>query len=494
VAESSRDGVPGPANSRGLRHGLAWSGLNNLALRLGSLALGIVLARLLSPEQFGVYAVALTVQAALMTLADLGLSADLIRSENPRLIAPTVATLGLVAGCVMTLVMASSGPTIAALMGSPGAGDVIVVLAFTLILGGAGVVPYAMLMRRFEQKKLFAISVVDFSISTTLTLVLLTGGWGVLALAVGRLVAQSVVLILQFVVAREQPRFGLDRKVVRPVLAFGLPIAAANLLSWTLLNADNVVISSLAGPAALGFYVLAFNISSWPMSALGQVVRSVALPAFSRDKATDGSGLKMATALTWAAALPAGAFLALLSVPLITVVYGDMWLAAAPVLAALGIFGALRAVFDVWVAYLLAHGAARTVFCIQLVWFVALVPATIYGTIWWGIEGAAVAHVVVGLVIILPAYGLALHRTGASVRVLLRSSWQPLAAMVPAGALAFILASQLANPVLALLIGGLAGGGVYAALMYRWVVAQIPPEAESSAPENQLKGTETRNA
>ncbi len=62
---------------------------------MGGLVVGIVLARLLAPEQFGVYAVALTVQSILITVADLGLSADLIRSDEPERIAPTVATLGL---------------------------------------------------------------------------------------------------------------------------------------------------------------------------------------------------------------------------------------------------------------------------------------------------------------------------------------------------------------------------------------------------------------
>ena len=63
--------------------GIAWSGAANLVLRIGSLVVGICLARLLSPEHFGVYGVALIVQTILMSLADLGLSADLIRSDEP---------------------------------------------------------------------------------------------------------------------------------------------------------------------------------------------------------------------------------------------------------------------------------------------------------------------------------------------------------------------------------------------------------------------------
>ena len=470
-----------------VRRGIAWSAMNNLAMRLGTFALGIILARLLSPEEFGVYAVALTVQAVLMTLTDLGLSADIVRSRHPERIAPTVATFALTAGVLMTAGMATSAYAVAALLGSPGAGDVIVVLSFTLFLGGAGVVPYAMLLRRFEQKKLFLISAIDFALGTAVTLTFLFAGWGVMALAIGRVTAQCVTLVLQFVLARVRPRFGINRRVVRPVLAFGLPIAGANLLSWALLNIDTVVISRIAGPVALGFYVLAFNISSWPMSALGQIVRAVALPAFSRTALTRSDpSLSVATALTWAIALPAGAFLALLSGPLITFVYGERWAAAAPVLAALGVFGALRAGFDLFAAYLLARGASRPVLWIQVIWFVLLVPATVLGTMWWGIFGAGLAHVAVAVVVVLPAYLIAAARAGADVRAVLRTSWQPIAAMVPTGVVAYLAASQFSGGW-SLLAGGLSGGAVYAAIMYRWVRRHIPRAAsdgENAPPDS----------
>jgi lipopolysaccharide exporter len=478
-----------PVEPAQVRGALGWSTISTLILRVGTFAVGIVLARILTPEQFGVFAVALTVQAVLITLADLGLSADLIRTGHPERIAPTVATFGLVAGAVMTAGMALSGHAVADLLGSPQAGNVIVVLSFTLLLGGAGLVPYAMLQRRFQQKRLFLISVIDFVFGTTLTLLLLLNGWGVLALAIGRVAAQAVTLILQFVLSGERPRYGLDRRVVRPVLAYGLPIAAANLLSWALLNIDNVVIARISGPVALGFYFLAFNISSWPMTALGQIVRSVALPTFSRTAAgRNDPSLATATALTAAVAVPAGAFLALLSGPLILVVYGDKWAAAAPVLAALGLFGALRAVFDVIVSYLLARGASRAVLRIQVLWFVLLVPATIAATLWWGITGAAWAHLVVSTVIVLPAYLLAAKRAGADVRLVLARGWQPIIAMIPAAVVVLAVAVLLPGDLATLLVGGLAGGLVYAGLIFRWVRGRIPRSpVPAEAPPPTLK-------
>ncbi|MFS0866259.1 oligosaccharide flippase family protein [Microbacterium sp. 179-B 1A2 NHS] len=445
-----------------------WSGLGGITLRLGSFVVGIVLARILAPEQFGVFAIALTVQAILMTVADLGLSADLIRSDDPMRIAPTVATLGLVSGGLLTLATLVWSGQIAELLGSSAAASAIAVLSVSLVLGGVTVVPFAMLQRRFQQRELFVVFAVDFVVSTAVTLSLVGLGFGVLALAIGRVSAQVVSTVLQFVFARVVPRFGVDRTVVRPVLAFGVPIAAANLLSWALLNADNVILARVLGATALGFYVLAFNISNWPMSALASVVRSISLPYFSRAESTTDA-LAVVTALAWALALPAGGVLAVLSDPVISVVYGDKWLPAAPVLAALGVYGALRVVFDVFAGFLYARGLSRPVLWIQVVWLVAIVGAVLAGAQTLGIAGAGWAHAIVAVVVVLPAYLLVLRRAGLQIVPLLRETARPTIAAAAAILVAFGLRMLFAEPVAALLVAG--GGALltYAVLAGPWV-------------------------
>ncbi|MCR2823920.1 oligosaccharide flippase family protein [Microbacterium sp. zg.Y909] len=448
--------------------GAVWSGLGSITLRLSGLAVGIILARILTPEQFGVYAIALTVQAILITVADLGLSADLIRSEDPDRIAPTVASLGLFSGSVLTVAALLASGGLAEVLGSPQAAPAIAVLSFTLVLGGATVVPYAMLQRRFQQRELFLIAGVDFIVSTTITLALVFAGFGVLGLAIGRVAAQVVSAVLQFLLAKVKPRFAIDRSVIRPVLAFGVPIAAANLLSWTVLNADNIILARAAGVTALGYYVLAFNISSWPMSALSQMVRSIALPYFARA-GRDSNALDTVTALAWALALPAGGVLAVLSAPVIGIVYGEKWLPAAPVLAALGVYGSLRVVFDVFAGFLYARGRSRPVLWIQIVWLVVLVVAVYVAVSAWGIIGAAWAHVLVAVVVILPGYLLALRGSGVAVAPLLRAALWPTAAACPAIAAAYILSLLLPSPLGALLIGGSAAVAIYALCAGPWL-------------------------
>lgn len=467
--------------TRTVARAAGWSGISTIVLRLGGLAVGVVIARILTPEQFGVYAVALTVQSILMTVADLGLSAELIRTSDPERRAPTVATLGITIGALLTVGTIITALPVANLLGSADAAPAIAVLAFTLLLGGAGVVPYAYLQRRFQQRELFLIAVVDFVISTTVTLGLIAAGWGVLGLAFGRLAAQTVSTALQFVFAKTRPRFRIDREVVRPVLAFGLPIAGANLLSWALLNVDNVAIARIAGSTALGFYVLAFNISNWPMSALSQMVRSVSLPFFARvdDRAADA--VPRLVGVAWAGALPAGALLAVLSGPVIEFVYGAKWVPAAPVLAALGIFGGLRVVFDIFAGFLYARGKSRPVLWVQIAWFVAIIIGMIAATKAYGIVGAGWVHVLVAVAIILPAYVIGLRSAEVRVTAIFREAWLPTVAAALAAGVAALTASAVDRPLVKLLAGGAAAAVTYVTLVGRWMIVRLQGLRQRSA-------------
>ncbi len=479
----SEVGEGGRSMARDVRRGLVWSTANNLILRLGTLVLGMALARLLAPKDFGVFAVGLTVQSILMTLNDLGLSADLIRSDDPDRRAPTVATLSAASGGVLAIAMIATAGPVASVMGAPQAANVLRVLALTIPVSSAGVVPYTHLMREFQQGRLFVSSAIEFAVYTGGTLVFVMLGMGPMALALGRLLAQVMATSSQFILAKMPPRFGFDRSVARSALAYGMPLAGANLLSWALLNVDNMTIARVAGATSLGLYVLAFNISTWPMSAIGTAVRSVALPAFSRIRNDhEGRSLVTALSLTWALALPIGVLLGALAHPLIVLFYGARWAESAVVLGALAMFGALRVAFDLIATYLSAKGASRPLLYVTVLWFFGLIPPMIFMTQWLGIAGAGWTHVAVAFAVILPAYIFALTRLGLGPWTLLPAVWLPSLAAVPTWWVAHTVAAQMHQPVLALLFGGTAGMLAYLAICHRWLLRLRPQVSQSKAP------------
>lgn len=506
----------GDGLGRQVGRGLAWGSIGGLVLRFGNVLVGIVLARLLAPQDFGVFALALAVQGVLVTVVDLGLSADLVRAREPRRLEPTVATISLAAGVLLAGAMAASSVPVARALGSERAAPVIAVLAATLVVSAAGVVPYARMQRAFQQRELFATGLIDLVVGTTVTVLLVLAGWGPMALAVSRMVAQPCATAAQFVLTRTRPRFGFDRTLARGALAYGVPLAGANLVSIALLAVDKVVLARGAGEVALGYYVLAFNVASWPMTVIGQAVRPVALAAFARldvrgpdatagTQPTDGAapgdprgsptgaadgGLSFAVRLTWTAAVPVACLLGALSAQVVVLLYGDRWLPAAGALTALAAFGAVRVLFDLMATYLIARGASRPVLWIQLAWLLTLVPAVVVGARWWGSAGTGWAHVAVALVVVLPLYLGAVRRHGADVRLLLGAMRLPLLAAVPTAAVSALVSGRVTGSLLGLLLGGVAGAAVYVAVVGRPLVrdlralrsARVPDPASAPAP------------
>lgn len=465
-----------------VRRGLAWGFVNSITMRFATMATGIVLARLLTPDAFGAFAVALVIQTILINFADLGMSADLVRNSEWLRRTPTVASISLFAGVVLSGAMITGAPVLASSLGSQRAAPVIAVMSLSLVIAGAGVAPYAKLQREFQQSRYFFIVLTSFLLGSGVTIVLITGfKWGAMALAVGKLVEQTCSVCLQFAVTRTKPRFGFDRSVARSALAFGLPVCGANGLSWLVLNVDYIVVGHTAGTVTLGLYVLAFNMSSWPVNALVQAVRNVALPGFSRlDRASSVRSFVSSFALVFAAGLLVAALLAPLAHPTVSFVYGARWLRCAGALGVLAVFGAMRVVFDLMATFLIARGGSRPVLLVQVVWVMALAPAMMVGVHLWGIVGAGVAHVFIAVAVVLPAYAVALSRHGVSLPSLARAAAPPICAAVVTG-LAVWACTRVGNhvPWHAIVLGGCVGVLVYAGLLHRWLRARL---SAASAP------------
>jgi lipopolysaccharide exporter len=479
-----------PTLAAKVRTGILWSALNNLTLRVGTLVTGIALARLLDPEAFGVFAIALTVQTALITLSELGLAADLVRHGDIDRRGPTIATLSLVSSGLLTVGVLVAAPSIAGFFTTPDAAPVIQVMALTLVLAGIGVVPYSRLQRHLRQKELFQIELVAFVLSTGLSIGLAVAGTGAMSIAIGRLVSQVAVVALMFTMTSSRPTLGWDRSIALSGLRFGLPLSLAGLLSLALLNLDNVVVGRLGGATLLGLYVIAFNLSAWPSSIVGTAIRAVAMPAFAQhaqdghdgDGGPDGTGvLARSSALTWGIAVPMSVGLGVLAHPVVMILYGSPWAAAAGALVWLAPFGALRILTDVWVAYLTACGHSFMLLACQAAWFAALVPTMAWAVRHRGLDGAGLAHVTVASCIVVPVFLLALRSAGVRCVEVLRALVVPAVAALPMAAVGVAAMRALDGPWLELLGAGSAMSVVYAAIagrsMRRLMAGEPLPQA-----------------
>lgn len=474
-----RRGVAAAPLERTLSHGATWSGVNTLVTKLAGIAVTVVVVRIVSPHDFGVFSVALVVYAIVSSFGELGLSACIARRDvEPDLAGPVVAALSMISCFVLAVATALLASPIAGALGAPEAASAIRVLSASIFLSSLTTVSAAMLVRDFRQGRLFAATAIAFVPSNAVLVLLALHGDGAMAFAWSRLVGQIVagIVIVAAVRPWSAPRWNRVQAV--RVLHFGLPLAGANLLNYVLLNADYAFIGHLLGPALLGTYTLAFNVASWSTSVLGATINGVAMPAFSgmhsdpaRLEQTVGRWLRRVSLI----AFPVGALTVVMSADLIGVLYGPKWSAAGPVLAVLAVYGALFVVTLLLSNLLVGIGLTRRVFAVQALWLVALLPCVGLGVAWLGIEGAAMAHVAVIILVVIPVYLWALKPAMKSVPLrLFEAVAGPIAAALLAGGAAYASSFTLAGSLLRLAVGGTCGVAVYVLVAWPILRAELP--------------------
>ena len=455
------------ALSAKVRKGALWVVASNLLLRIANLLITAVVARILSPHDFGVFAVALTVYVIVSSISDVGVSSCLMRADlDIDRLAPTVATVSIFSSAVLAVAMALFATPIATALGSAAAAGPIRIMSISVLLVGVFSVPNAQMTRDFKQDKVFLANAISFIPSTGLLILLAKNGGGATAFAWSRLAQQAVLGVVLIALLRRHYRPGLSRSALSVVLKFGIPLAGANFVNYVLLNVDYAFVGHLLGAARLGVYMLAFTLASAPYSLLGAVINNVAMPAFSRVKHDPdllrhamATGVRTVTLI----ALPMCALTMALSAPLVLTLYGAKWAAAAGSLAVLSLYGAVFIVCLLFANMLTALGRTKFLLVLQLIWIGTLVPAMALGVHRDGILGAAYAHVAVIVPIVLPSYLLALKRvTGVRVLALGRAALPALLAASAAALGAWAAASRLAPPIVQLTAGLAAGGLIYA--------------------------------
>lgn len=450
-----------------VRRGTAWSTLDVAINRTGGFLLGTIVARLLAPHAFGIYAVALVVHTIVINISDLGVGVALIRDDDEEVAAaaPTVATIALVTSLSLGALMALSAPVLARLLGAPHATSTIQVMALTLPLAGVAAVPSSLLRRDFRMDRMFVADTANTVASAAVVIPLALAGLGPLALAFSFVAGQLLTTILVTVYSPHRYWPGWDRRRARGLLRFGMPIVGANVLGFSIQNVDYVIVGRLLGAVQLGLYMLAFNISGWPQNVFSSVVRSVSLPAFARMRQAGhdmseqfARALKIVSRITF----PACLFLGALAHPLIVTVYGSRWGPASEALVGLAFLGAGRTVLELFSDFLVSLGRTRAVLIIQIVWLPALAVTLVVLVGRFGIAGAGAAQAIVAGCVVVPINVYLVSRAGVHPVMVARALLPSFSWALLSGALAFLVASQVSVPFFACVAGGTAGLTMYA--------------------------------
>jgi O-antigen/teichoic acid export membrane protein len=457
-----------------VRSGAMWSTLNTLVLRIANFGTTVLLARtVFGPQAFGLYAVSQVILALLLSANEMGVSLAIVRWDTDvRQFARTVYTLAVASSTLLYLMLYAAAPELARVLGSPGATDMVRVLCLTVIIDGLVCVQLALLTRVFAQRRLMLVNALNFATSTGVTLWLAFSGHGPMSFAWGSVAGCLVAWVAASIAAPFFVWPGWNTSQARGLLRFGLPLAGASLLLLGVYNVDSAIVGALLGPGALGLYALAFNVSSWPVRAISEAARRVSFAGFSRvanDAHALGDAYARAVGLVMAAAVPACVVLGTLAEPLIRTVYGQRWIAAAPVLTLLAVLGLLRVVYELSYDCLAAAGGRSKLLGVQGWWLATLIPVLLLGARLRGIVGVGAGHVVVAGILVSPAFAWALSSCGIRLRTVLAACIRPLLGGILMTAFCELALYAIGDGLAGMAIAVLAGCAVYLPVVFPMV-------------------------
>ena len=389
--------------------GVLWLTLAQVAQRLSGLVITAVLARLLSPEDFGLIALAVIAIGFIKIFSEVGLNSALIQRREVKeghLTAAFWMTLAL--SLLLTVVGAAASPALAKAYGEPRLVTLLIVLLLSVPLNNLGQTSDALLQRRLAFRQLAIIDWASSLVAGLTGVALALAGAGVWALVAQNLLLVGVSSVVKMIAAGWLPRLDFQFKYGREILSFSASVLGCAVVNYAVWNVDNAVVGGALGAQALGYYSMAFGLVMLPSLSISGLIMRVMFPALSSiqdDLARLRRGyLRMLRVLS-SVTLPVTVGLGVTAPLLVRVVYGDKWAPAVPVLQVLVVIGILQSVNTSGLIFY-ALGRPNLMLAWAVVSFVCMTLGFSFG-VRWGLVGVAWAYVIVSPIVWLGPHFIA---------------------------------------------------------------------------------------
>jgi PST family polysaccharide transporter len=427
-----------------------------------SFVLGVMLARLLLPEEFGVFAAILVFVEVASSIVSSGIVAALVqRKEVDQLHFTTGLTMSICLGILACVTLWGISPWVGDFYRDETVGRVLGTMSLYLVILPFISIPTAMLRRRIDYRSTGLADVTQQILAGIISVVMAFLGFGVWSLVYGRLSGQAIRAVHLSYLAGWRPSLGWNGKVALQLADFGGKIVCVNVLNDVANNVGYVLTGRILGPQALGFYYRAYYLMTLPLTRITTAMNDVLFSAFSAvqdDVATVKRGVLKAICYASTATFPILVGLFWTAPMFISVVYGANWLPAAEPLKIMCLAGLLLSIEPIMVSAITAKGYAGLELRRQAVYLIILLTLIPIGTR-WGIAGVAWA-VTVAVCLFMIFLQRLLHRLlGLTWRDLGRAIY-PVVAACAAMSLTVWLYQRLAATWVAYLSPSMLAGSV----------------------------------
>lgn len=471
--------VPTPHTPSSLGRRAATGGLWLIGLRIASRSLGflrsIILARILTPADFGVFGLAMLAMNTLGSFAETGVQAALIqRKGSIDDYLSSAWTIHFVRSLFIASLLFWGAPLAGTLLASPVAVPFIRAMALSQVIGGFFNIGFTHYQREIRFDVTFIHDLASSAANLSVSLFLAWKYHSPWALVAGTIAQSAVSVAISHIISPTRPVFEFDLKKVGELLSYGRWLLVSNILMFLVTQGDDAFVGRMLGVAALGYYQMAYNIACIPSTEIANMVSRIAFPVFAKIQ-TDLARLNRAYLNTLR-------IVSFLSFPIagctfvfaqagVEVFLGKQWASAIIPVRILAVWGVVRAVATTTSQVFRAIGKPRTIARLRSLEVVLLAAAIYPLSIRWGIRGTSLAVVCATIVPIAIACGTTIHELRGKLSDFLWAIAIPAVSTLTMSIATWLLCSQF--PVrLQLVVGPFIAAVVYVSCVA--ALARIP--------------------
>lgn len=411
--------------------GLRWLGITHALRSVISAGTFLVLARLLSPSDFGLQEMALVVVGLGLVIAEAGLRPALIQRID---LTPALATsafwVALAAGSVVMLHVLLGAPAMGTFYREPRVVPVLQALSLLFPISAARVVVIAALEKRLAFRRLAVFELGSTICGSVAAIAAAVAGLSVWSLVIQAIVASSSLTGLLVLFGGWTPRARFDRAAVAPIARYAVSHTGTRLVEYLSRNLHDLLVGRALGAHGLGHYSTAYLVMSFPVLAVSRLVARVLFPALAALQ--DDDARMAAVFRDFAAAVATITFPVMLGLWVVADVFvaftlGPRWEPVRDLIRILAPIGALQSVTVLADSILLAKGRADWQMRWNLLQGLCLLAGILVG-LRWGLVGVAAAYAVVSLALAYPWLRLAMRLVDRPVAFVAAALARPLLA------------------------------------------------------------------
>ncbi len=353
----------------------------------------VILARLLSPDIFGLVGAAMVFIGFAQVFSRLGIGPAIVQRLDLRKEHITTGfIMALSSSFGLSVIVYFSAPAVAAFFNMPDLTKVIKALSLVFPIIGASIIAEGLMQRNMLFKKMAAIKIISYIGGYGIIGIFLAfKGYGVWSLVFAQLVQATIKTGLLFVLARHEISVCFDKKAFRQIMYFGGGLSVAKIGNYGATRGDSLVVGRWLGADGLGVYSLVYKLLMTPANIIGSVLNQVLFPVLSsiqHDTPRLSKAYLRAIGLIAMITLPLSVFIIIMGPEIVAVLLGSEWTDAVVPLQVLAIGLNFRTAYKISDTLARSTGAVYRRAWRQWVYAFAIIGFSIVG-LYWGVVGVA---------------------------------------------------------------------------------------------------------